>query len=513
MGAESNNSGNNGTLDIELRNVQIGLGGQIGSIQIADGTVRAVSADPGSGAREYIDLGGRTVLPGLRDMHAHLPSCAAVQRAINVSEAATATEAAEIVARRYAGDDVLVARAMHNALWPEPPHKDLLENVLPGVVVVVKGNDGHTAWLSPAALARVGMGDHPTGVLVEQDCFRATHELGHINDDQAGVLVSRVSSAAAARGVTQVLDFDGGPLSTWVDGVQRHGLDIRVVCGVRGEGIAEAIESGLRTGFKPDGVGGLLSVGPIKLFSDGSLNTKTALLDVPYAGDHPDPDTSDHGSMELSPDELDTQIRQAAENGLGVAIHAIGNRANTLVLDAFERALADPSLPRVGFRVEHAQLVRPADVQRFARLGVVASVQPAHQPDDRDVADAYWPHVADHAYPYAALLNEGAALELGSDAPVAPLDPWDGIASAVTRTDDDRPPWHPEQALTLEQAVAATCGGSTTPKVGDIADLVIVDQDPTTVQPHELRDVTVHGTMLDGRWTFRSPGLSGLTTA
>lgn len=480
--------------ELEIRNVRIGLSGAMGNVRIVDGHIRQLSRDTGHSSGEHIDGGGRTLLPGLRDMHTHLPSVATVSRRIDVSDARTAEQAAAIVAQKFRGGEVAIGRGMRDALWPTPPHKDILEAELPGVAVLISGNDGHTAWLSPAALARIGKADHPTGVLVEQECFGAGDALEAVDPDQLRALVSKVTTTAATRGLTQVQDFDPAPLEEWITAVQDYGTDLRIICGVRGRYVAEALEAGLRTGDQPAGVDGLLTVGPIKLFADGSLNTRTALLDVPYAGG----DEANLGSMELSPDELDQCIRQATTGGLEVAIHAIGNRANNLVLDAFERV-------GVPGRIEHAQLVRADDLPRFAQLGVVASVQPAHQPDDRDVADRYWSHNAGQAYPYAGLLASGARLEFGSDAPVAPLDPWDGIASAVTRTDDERPPWRPEQALTVDQAIAATCGGRTTVTEGDIADLVIVDEDPATVSPADLRQVPVHATMLGGRWTYRSP--------
>jgi predicted amidohydrolase YtcJ len=190
-------------------------------------------------------------------------------------------------------------------------------------------------------------------------------------------------------------------------------------------------------------------------------------------------------------DELVTLMRRAWEHGIVPAVHAIGDRANQLALDAFE------AVGCTG-RIEHAQLVSPADLPRFARLGVIASVQPAHAPDDRDIADRHWAGRTARAFPYQSLLAAGATLEIGSDAPVAPLDPWDGVASAVTRTDDDRPAWHPEQRIPLDVALAASCGGRSFVAVGDVADLLVAERDP---YGGELRDMPVVLTMLGGRIT------------
>jgi predicted amidohydrolase YtcJ len=238
------------------------------------------------------------------------------------------------------------------------------------------------------------------------------------------------------------------------------------------------------------GSGGLVTVGPYKLFVDGSLNTRTAYCHDPYPGH----DT--HGLLELPFDELVALMDKAFRHGISPAVHAIGDRANTIALDAFAK-VGCPG------RIEHAQLVHPGDLPRFAGLGVVAGVQPAHQPDDRDVADRHWAGRTSRAFAYAALLAAGATLEIGSDAPVAPLDPWDGIASAVTRTDDGRPGWHPEQAIDLVTALAAASQGRTGVAVGDVADLMVTAVDPSTLPPADLRDIPVTATLLAGRPTHR----------
>ncbi|MFJ2605427.1 amidohydrolase family protein [Streptomyces sp. NPDC087425] len=180
--------------------------------------------------------------------------------------------------------------------------------------------------------------------------------------------------------------------------------------------------------------------------------------------------------------------------GIEPAVHAIGDRANSLALDAF-------SAVRCRGRVEHAQLLTAEDVPRFAELGVTAGVQPTHAVDDRDVADRHWAGRTGRAFAYADLLAAGAALEFGSDAPVAPLDPWVTLAAAVHRTGDDRPAWHPEQRVTVRAALAASARGRALVRVGDPADLVIVDVDPLDADPGTLRAMPVHGTLLGGRWT------------
>jgi predicted amidohydrolase YtcJ len=185
-------------------------------------------------------------------------------------------------------------------------------------------------------------------------------------------------------------------------------------------------------------------------------------------------------------------------------VHAIGDRATAIALDGFAAAGCTG-------RIEHAQQVLPADLPRFAQLGVVASIQPRHAVDDRDAAERHWAGATGRAFPYRALVDAGAEVVLGSDAPVAPLDPWDGIASAVHRSRDGRAAWHPEQHLDLDVALAAASGGRRAVRVGDVADLVVVPELPAAVLARDgvdgLRSTAVLGTLVGGRWTHRTPAL------
>ena len=240
-------------------------------------------------------------------------------------------------------------------------------------------------------------------------------------------------------------------------------------------------------------------MGPLKVVTDGSLNTRTACCDDPYPGL-----TGAYacGVLLVAPDELLPLLQRAAGHGIDAAVHAIGDRANALVLDAF--AALTRRCPATGRRIEHAQLLRDVDPARFAALGVVASVQPAHVLDDRDVADRLWAGRTGRAFPYRTLLDAGAEIVLGSDAPVAPLDPWITIAAAVHRSGDDRPSWHPEQEIPLPVALAASTGPDGPVRVGRRADLCVTDLDPAAVPAAALSTMPVAGTLLGGRWTHRA---------
>ena len=228
------------------------------------------------------------------------------------------------------------------------------------------------------------------------------------------------------------------------------------------------LSRGLRSGDPLDG-DPRLTMGPLKIISDGSLNTRTAWCCEPYA--EKAVPGAEEGQPNQTPEELRALLARAAAGGLDVAVHAIGDRAVTEALAAFAETGA-----RGG--IEHVQLTTRDDVRRMAALGVRASVQPAHLLDDRDVTERLWPGRAERCFPLRWMLDDGVDVVLGSDAPVSPLDPWLAIAAAVHRSGDEREPWHPEQAITAREALAASTDGWGTVAAGHPADLVLLDADP-----------------------------------
>lgn len=445
-----------------------------------------------------VDLEGRTVLPGLWDAHVHVEQWAVARRRLDLREVRSAAEAADVVAAASSdlgAEEPVIGVGLRLALLYDEPHKDLLQAAAPSRVVALQSHDLHTTWLSPAALARAGVPEHPTGVLQERACYEAMVALQEHDDATIDAWVADALSAAAARGVTGIIDFEfGDAVPSWQRRAQQRRPATRVSATVYREHLPTALARGWPTGTSVPGTHGLVEVGPLKVFVDGSLNSRTALCHDPYPGTGA---AGDVGSLETPPEELQALMRRAAERGIGSAVHAIGDRANTLALDAFE-ALG------CGGRIEHAQLLVPSDLARFARLGVVAGVQPAHLFDDRDVAERLWAGRTSRAFAFRDLLSAGARLEFGSDAPVAPLDPWLAIAAAVGRASDERGPWHPEQRLEVADALAASSRGRHGLTAGDPADLVVLDRDPLGLDTAELTDPGVVGTLCAGRWTHRA---------
>ncbi|MEJ5945603.1 amidohydrolase family protein [Pseudokineococcus basanitobsidens] len=469
-------------------------------------------------AGRVLDAGGSALLPGLRDEHVHLSDWAADAHRPDVSGAASPQEAAALLAvadaARGRRDDVLVGRGFRDGLWQEAPRAAHLDAALPGRPVVVASQDLHSAWCSTEAARRFGVTE-PTGLLTEGAAMALLGDAGRLPEGLGDVWTLEAAQAAAARGVTAVVDLQRADPWDWArradvvrpddapGGAGGGGPALRVAVGVWREHLDAVLAAGLRTGDPlpraTDPVAAdRVRVGPLKVFVDGSLGTRTAFCRSAYAGGE------EHGLLLTPPHELEHLLRRATSAGLTTAVHAIGDAGVRAALDGYEAAGCRG-------RVEHAQQVLPEDVPRFAALGVTASVQPRHAVDDRDLADRHWAGATAHAFPYADLLAAGADVVLGSDAPVAALDPWDALACAVHRSVDGREPWHPEQHLTLRQALTASCGGRSHVRVGDVADLVLLAEDPAgTLErggPGALRSPEVLGTLVGGRWTHRAAGL------
>ncbi len=462
-------------------------------IRVRDGRVVQCSAGLGPlDGEPVLDLGGRFVRHGLRDAHAHVVEWARSRRELDLSSAGSAHEAADLVAatdRAVPEDPVLRGGRFRDPDWADLPTAALLARAAPGRVIVLRSLDMHTAWLSPAALALCGLPDHPTGLLREHEAWQALGRLpapSHAEDDAA---VGEAVAAAHTRGLTAVHDFSfEDPYASWRRRADRGGPPpLRVTAVVQPADLPDYVERGLASGDGDD----RLRVGPLKLFVDGALGARTARCLTPYSGG------TDRGLQLLDPDRLRAELATARAARFAVAVHAIGDEATRDALRALQGAGVRAS-------VEHAQLLRRADLPLFASGGIagsggiLASLQPAHLLDDHALVDDLWRDSRSVPYAVRSLLDAGARVVLGSDAPVSPLDPWVGIAAAVHRTDGSIPPWRPQEAVTLEVALAAS--GARRVRVGERADLVVLDvPDPFALGPGDLARVPVHATFVGGR--------------
>lgn len=474
-------------------------------VHVEAGVVRAIApagALSETSGGERLDLDGRWIVPGLWDRHVHMAQWAMAARRIDLASVASAADAADLVAASVrAGAAEVIGMGYRDGLWPDRQRIDLLDAVARDVPVVLVSGDLHSCWVNTAAARRHGLLERAgaSGVLREGDCFRLVRELDDVADDALDAWVADAAAAAASRGVVGIVDYEmRWNRDDWVRRAARGFDALRVRFGVYTQHLERAAEAGLRTGEAVEGTGGLVRVGGYKVITDGSLNTRTAWCVDPYPGlgadEHP------YGLANVPYDELVPHLRRAREIGLDPAVHAIGDRANERALDALEAV--QPSGWHGRATIEHAQLLRRDDLARFARLGVVASVQPEHAMDDRDVAERYWSGRTDRAFMLRDLDEAGVELALGSDAPVAKLDPWIAIAAAVGRTRDGREPWHPEQAVDVRVALhASTDGAGDEVCEGLLADLAVVERDPFGASADELRGMPVALTLLGGRVT------------
>ncbi len=469
---------------------------------------------------ERIDLRGRCVLPGFNDAHVHFLSWAVSRRQLRLractSLAATLEQVRRAIESRppQASTGWLVGSGWQDSDWQPAaaPTRQELDRVSAGTPVALWSKDGHSLWLNSAALACAG-GDlaaaagsvdvdeqgEPTGVLREQCAWQFNERYLELSEQENLDATRAAVKLANARGVTAVHDMERSPgaVQAWQQLRKDGGASIRVWHSLPYERLPALVALGLRSGFGDD----FLRLGHLKIFMDGALGSQTAWL-------------LDGSGMAITTGaQLAEVIREASAAGWPIAVHAIGDRANREALDAFEatRALWHPLTPP---RVEHAQLVDPADLPRFASLGVACSVQFSHAPADRDLAERAWPGKRG-AYAYRSLYASGAVLANGSDAPIEELDPLVGVRAGVLRTLDERPGWRMDEALTAEQALQATTvnparlagDGHRRGKLlpGYLADLVVLDRDPLSVAPDELTETHVIGTMVAGRWVYNPP--------
>jgi predicted amidohydrolase YtcJ len=442
-----------------------------------------------------VDLDGRYVIPGLWDEHVHMTQWALAAHRIDLSGAASARSAADVVrcfvAQRTDDGLPVVGVGFRDAVWADVPTLKLLDAATRGLPTALLSHDLHCVWLNSAASARFRVPVDASGLLREQPAFDLTRRLGELPDAVVDGWVRDAAQTAAARGIVGIVDFEmTWSREVWLRRIAGGFDSFRVDAGVYPQDLDRAVAAGMRTGQLVDGGTGLLRVGPLKVLIDGALNTRTAYCVDPYPH-------GGRGLLTVAEGELRALLVRARESGFVPAVHAIGDGANEVALNAFEAA-------GISGRIEHAQFVRTADFPRFGALGVTASVQPAHALDDRDAADSNWAGRTDRAFPLRSLLAAGATLALGSDAPVAPLEPWLAMSAATTRAGrDGRAPWHPEQALTRTEALTASTRGRGTVRLGDPADLAVLDGDPLAVSDAVFATMPVAATLVAGRFTHR----------
>ena len=463
---------------------------------------------------DVVDLGGRCVVPGFTDSHVHFPTWSLGRRDLSLDGVGSLAEALERVRGATERAGWIRGHGWRSAGWEAEPTKEALDEVTGRTPAALWAKDLHSLWLNSAALD-LAQGDldveggvverdaqgEPTGVLREEAAWRFRERFPSVPEDEWVEVVREGVKLAHSRGVTAVHDKDGwiGAPEIFQRLAEREGLSLRVWQSLPWRKLPELEGLGLRSRFGNE----FLRLGYLKVFMDGTLGSQTAWM------------LDGSGVRITSGEELAEIVRRGARAGWPVGVHAIGDRANREALDAFA-ATRDEWAPRgLRPRIEHAQCLHPADLPRFAELGVACSVQFSHAPSDRDLAERFWPELLDGAYAFRSLLDSGAVVANGSDAPIEELDPLAGIRAGVTRTIDDRPGWRMQEALTVEQALHATTvapawvagdertRGKLVP--GYLADLVVLSRDLVECPPDELESVEVVATMVGGRWVHNAP--------
>ena len=485
-------------------------------------------------ATEVIDLGGKLVVPGFNDAHVHFFSggenLASVQLRDAKSEEEFRKRIAEFGAKQPAGRWITGGGWDHENWSPALlPTRQLIDTVTAGHPVFVNRLDGHMALANSQALKLAGItretpdppggtivrdaSGEPTGVLKDAAMGAVARVIPAPSDEQIADAVRAAMRYAAENGVTSVQDMSAAPevFRVYQMLLARGELTVRI----SGHQPLSTWQRLAAVGVRADFGGEKLHIGGLKGFADGSLGSTTALFFEPYLDA---PNTAGLANSEMIPEsKMRQHILDADRAGLQVAVHAIGDKANHLILNMFEEAARQNGPRDRRFRIEHAQHLRMDDIPRFGKLHVIASMQPYHCIDDGRWAEKrIGPERAKGTYAFRSLLDSGAVLAFGSDWDVAPMVPLMGIYAAATRrTLDGKHPdgWVPEQKITVAEAIRAYTMGSAyasfdekikgSIEPGKLADLAILADDILTIPPAEIAHARVDATVFDGKVVYR----------
>ncbi|MBM3178996.1 MAG: amidohydrolase [Chloroflexi bacterium] len=494
------------------------------------------------GKVEKQDMKGKTILPGLTDAHIHIQHYALGLTKVDC-ETKTKGECLRRVAERVEhskpGEWVLGHGWNHNEWLPSPsgrgaggegtwPIASELDAIAPHNPVYLTAKSLHAAWASTSALNLANITDDSpnpkdgaiqrdakglaTGILLETAMELVAKIIPETTLEEIEQAIQTAQPILWKMGITGIHDFDRRDSFMALQSLRaRNKLKLRVNKNLPVESVQQANELGLRTGFGDE----WLWIGSVKAFMDGALGPHTAAMFQPYENE-----PENKGILNMDGEELFEHCRKAADVGLSMTVHAIGDRANHEVLNAYEQLRkyeSEKGLPHLRHRIEHVQLVHPDDAPRLAKLNVIASMQPIHAPSDMFAADRFWGTRSAFAYAWRTQLKHGAHLAFGSDAPVESPNPFWGIHAAVTRQRADGSPsaegWYPEQKLTLAEALSAYTLGAAYAANAEhrlgklaenyLADLIVLDHDPFLIEPNALLKLHATATLINGEWVLQ----------
>jgi predicted amidohydrolase YtcJ len=483
-----------------------------------------------------VDVGGRTLLPGLIDAHGHVMSLgmAALQLdLVGTSSVADLQQRLRAYATSRPNDPWLSGRGWNQELWSESrfPTVADLDVAASDRPVVLERVDGHAFVVNSAALKAAGItaatkdpvggkierdaSGNPTGLLVDAAMELVTAKAPAPTPAQLAQALDKAEEALLSVGVTATADM-GTSASDWAamqDGGKNGRLNVRIMSYAYDVLNMRAV---VPNGPTPWLFDDRLRMGGIKLYADGALGSRGAWLKAPYSDK---PDT--RGLQFLKDAELFAKADEAASRGLQVAVHAIGDAANAQVISTYEQLSRKYGKDR-RWRIEHFQIADPADIPRLAPAGIIASMQPTHQTSDRLMAEKrLGPDRLRGAYAWQSVIKSGARIAFGSDFPVESPNPFPGLSAAVSRQDINGQPqggWFPEERVSFEQALSgftrdAAYVGFADQKIGALepgkwADFIIVDRDISAADPQDLARTQVLETWVAGKkvWSRASGG-------
>ncbi len=473
---------------------------------------------------QKINLRGKTVLPGFIDSHTHFVSFAKSLNLLDLDECKSLEETLkklQVFAKKRNKEEWILARRWNINLWKKLvlPDKKILDKISASNPIVVFSKDGHSLWVNSKVLEiakidestadpsggrieRYSNSHEPSGILKERACDFVYKIIKEPEEQILSQLLKEAFSCAHQKGIVGIHDCeDEKALELFESFQKKQELSLRVFMMIPQKNLNEAIQNGFRTGLGNE----YLKIGGVKIFADGALGSRTALMFKPYSLE-----PKNFGVEVNSQKDLLESVKKASKAGLSVAIHAIGDKANHQALNAIEKGNHNKNLRH---RIEHAQVLDPADIKRFARLDIIASMQPIHAPSDRDMAEKYWGKRSQLAYAFKTLLNKGTKLAFGSDLPLYDFDPLKGIYAAVTRKGENGGnSWNSKEKISVVQAVQAYTKGAAyasyeenlkgSLETGKLADMVVLSKDIFKIAPEEILKTKVLATIWDGKVVY-----------
>jgi predicted amidohydrolase YtcJ len=479
-----------------------------------------------------VNLKGKTVLPGFIDSHLHLLSTGFDLLNVNLSGINSLDKALakiENAAKKLSEGQWLIGRGWDKNLWGnEFPDKASLDTVCPNNPVRLFSKDGHAVWVNSYTLQLCDVDEStpdpdggrilrmadgsPSGILFESAIDIVTRKIPDTTTDYKLKAVRKAVKYFNSLGITGVADcdWDANRLRLFNNAREKGFFSLRTFMMLSPDDIDSAAQLGLNTGYGDN----FITIGALKLYMDGALGSQTAWMHEPYE-DNP----NNFGVPTMNEDDLEMYFEKTHLKGISLAVHAIGDKANTMLLDFFGKKYAVSKKLGLKHRIEHAQIVRNEDIPKFKKYDIAASVQPVHAISDRDMAERYWGNRSRWAYPFATMIKRGTRIAFGSDCPIEDPNPLLGIYGAIARKrpGDKRDSWYGQECISVKDSVKAYTEGaaeicSWQGRRGRIvpgadADFVVLSDDPFKVKTDRIPDIKVLATIVDGEIVYQDKAL------